>query len=209
LKQRLETHAHNEQIVRELMTKHGHHSQYDDLFKTVNRTLSIYEQRLGYINKRFLVLQTLFNRQLLTLSSKQHVTVSLQTDDEHYLDLSLLERELHTVTHERDLLVHKLEQEYEQTKKHAEQLEDKYKQDRIDVNSKLIVMQSLIDDNQTRIDAYERQLIDKDQRLKEITEKCVHDERQRTDTIDVFKRDVEVTTNTMKCSSIDNEHDIF
>ncbi|CAF4718604.1 unnamed protein product, partial [Rotaria magnacalcarata] len=65
-----------------MIIKYTTNPQYDDLFKTINKTLAIYEQRLGYINKRFLILQTLFNRQLLSLSSKHHTTIAIQTEDE-------------------------------------------------------------------------------------------------------------------------------
>ena len=91
LKERLQSYEHTEGTIRELMIKYSHQPQYDELFKTINRTLSVYEQRLGYINKRFLVLQTLFNRQLLSLTSKQQTTVAIQTEDEQYIDVSLLE----------------------------------------------------------------------------------------------------------------------
>lgn len=64
------------------MIKYSHNPQDDELFKTINRTLAVDEQRLGSINKRFLLLQTLFNRQLLSFSSKQQSTVAIPTEDE-------------------------------------------------------------------------------------------------------------------------------
>jgi hypothetical protein len=175
-----------------MISKYTTNPQHDNLFKTINKTLAIYEQRLGYINKRFLVLQTLFNRQLLSLSSRQHVTIAIQTDDQQYIDLSLVERELKTVSTERDLLAHKLDQEYDQSRIHIEQLEQKYKQESIIINEKLIMMQLILDENITKIQLYERTLIEKDRQLKDLTDKWIHEQHKQTENIDLLKREFQV-----------------
>lgn len=192
LKQRLHSYESTEQTIRDMMVKYTSNPHYDDLFKTINKTLSIYEQRLGYINKRFSLLQTLFNRQLLTLSSKQHATIAIQTEDEQYIDLTLLERELKTVLNERDLLAHKLDQEYEQTKQRLEEIEGKYKQDSVDNHEKLIKMQLKFDENTTRIHQYETTLSEKDKQLKELTDKWIHQQEKQTENIDLLKREYQV-----------------
>lgn len=192
LKQRLQSYEQSEQTIRELMNKYANNAHHEELFKTINRTLAIYEQRLGYINKRFLVLQTLFNRQLLSLSSKQHTTVAIQTEDEQYFDLSLLERELQNVSYERDLLLHKLDQEYEQSKKRTELLEEKYKQDLLVANEKLSLMQMMIEESQLKVELYERNLMEKEQQLKELTEKWTHEQQKRTENVDLIKQDFQV-----------------
>jgi hypothetical protein len=175
-----------------MISKYTTNPQHDNLFKTINKTLAIYEQRLGYINKRFLVLQTLFNRQLLSLSSRQHVTIAIQTDDQQYIDLSLVERELKTVSTERDLLAHKLDQEYDQSRIHIEQLEQKYKQESIIINEKLIMMQLILDENTTKIQLYERTLIEKDRQLKDLTDKWIYEQHKQTENIDLLKREFQV-----------------
>jgi hypothetical protein len=175
-----------------MITKYTTNPHYDDLFKTINKTLAIYEQRLGYINKRFVLLQTLFNRQLLTLSSKQHVTTAIQTEDEQYIDLSLLERELKTVSNERDLLAYKLDQEYEQSKTRLEQIEQKYKQDIILNNEKLIKMQLILEENTNKIQLYETTLIEKDKQLKELANKWLNEQQKQTENIDLLKREFQV-----------------
>ena len=192
LKQRLQSYEYTEQVIREMLVKFTTNPRYDDLFKTINKTLAIYEQRLGYINKRFLVLQTLFNRQLLSLSSKQHVTIAIQTEDEEYLDLSLLERELKTVSHERDLLAHKLDEEYKHSKARAEQLDEKYREE-ISINKeKLIMMQLISEENTNKIQIYETTLMEKDKQLKEISEKWNNDQQKQTDQLELLKREFEV-----------------
>lgn len=192
LKQRLQSYEHSERTIRDMMIKHTANPQYDDLFKTINKNLAIYEQRLGYVNKRFLVLQTLFNRQLISLSSKQHVTIAMQTDDEQYIDVSLLERELANVSHERDLLAHKLDQEYEQSRSRVEQLEEKYKQDLIINKEKSAMMQLILDDNQTKVQGYETNLTEKEKQLRDLSEKWIHEQEKRTENTDLLKRDFQV-----------------
>ncbi|CAF1608256.1 unnamed protein product, partial [Adineta ricciae] len=197
LKQRLQSYEYTEQVIREMLVKFTTNPRYDDLFKTINKTLSIYEQRLGYINKRFLVLQTLFNRQLLSLSSKQHVTIAIQTEDEEYLDLSLLERELKTVSHERDLLAHKLDEEYKHSKARAEQLDEKYREE-ISINKeKLIMMQLVSEKNTNTIQIYETTLMEKDKQLKEITEKWNDEQQKQTDQLGLLKREFEEREQTI------------
>ncbi|UJR37997.1 hypothetical protein I4U23_030679 [Adineta vaga] len=188
LKQHLQSYQQTEQIIRQIIVKYTTNPHHDNLFKTINKTLAIYEQRLGYINKRFLILQTLFNRQLLSLSSKQHVTIAIQTEDEQYLDLSLLERELKTVSHERDLLAHKLDQEYKQTKLHGEQLEEKYQQELIVNREKLMMMQLLSEEHITKIHFYETTLIEKDQQLKELTETWNNQQHKQSENIELLQR---------------------
>ncbi|CAF4496682.1 unnamed protein product, partial [Rotaria magnacalcarata] len=146
-------------------------------------------QRLGYINKRFLILQTLFNRQLLSLSSKHHTTIAIQTEDEQYIDLSLLERELKTVSTERDLLAHKLDQEYEQSKLRLEQSEQKYKQDFVVSNEKLSMMQLILEENSNKIHSYEIILNEKEKQLKDLTEKWVHEQQKQSENIDSLKQE--------------------
>jgi hypothetical protein len=175
-----------------MINKYTTNPRHDDLFKTINKTLAIYEQRLGYINKRFILLQTLFNRQLLTLSSKQHVTIAIQTDDEQYIDVSLLERELKTVSNERDLLAHKLDQEYEQSKIRLEQFEQKYKQEFVINKEKLLMMQSNFEENTTKIQLYEITLIEKEKQLKELTDKWLNEQKKQTENIDLLKREFQV-----------------
>ena len=193
LKQRLQSYEHSERTIRDMMIKHTANPQYDDLFKTINRNLSIYEQRLGYVNKRFLVLQTLFNRQLLSLSSKQHVTIALQTDtDEQYVDVALLERELVNVSHERDLLAHKLDQEYEQSRSRMAQLEDNYRQDLIINKEKSSMLQLILDENQTKVQGYEMNLADKEKQLRDLSEKWIHEQDKQTENTDLLKRDFQV-----------------
>lgn len=189
LKQRLQSYENTEQILREMMIKYTTNPQYDDLFKTINKTLAIYEQRLGYINKRFLVLQTLFNRQLLTLSSKQHVTTAIQTEDEQYIDVTLLERELKTVSNERDLLARKLDQEYEQSKARIEQIEEKYRDDFVIKNEKLNMMHSIFEENRAKIELYETTLLEKDRQLKELTDKWINEQQKQTDNVELFKQE--------------------
>jgi hypothetical protein len=174
------------------MLKYGTNPHYDELFKTINKTLAIYEQRLGYINKRFLVLQTLFNRQLLTLSSKQHTTIGIQTEDEQYIDITLLERELKTVTNERDLLAHRLDQENEQSKIRLEQFEQRYKQEFVIHNEKFIRMQMNFEENQTKIQSYEAILAEKEKQLKELTEKWIHEQQKQTHNTDLLKQEFQV-----------------
>ncbi|CAF1123775.1 unnamed protein product [Rotaria magnacalcarata] len=189
LKQRLQSFENTEQTLRDMIIKYTTNPQYDDLFKTINKTLAIYEQRLGYINKRFLILQTLFNRQLLSLSSKHHTTIAIQTDDEQYIDLSLLERELKTVSTERDLLAHKLDQEYEQSKLRLEQSEQKYKQDFVVSNEKLSMMQLILEENSNKIHSYEIILNEKEKQLKDLTEKWVHEQQKQSENIDSLKQE--------------------
>jgi hypothetical protein len=174
------------------MLKYTTNSHHDELFKTINKTLAIYEQRLGYINKRFLVLQTLFNRQLLTLASKQHTTIGIQTEDEQYIDLTLLERELKTVTNERDLLAHKLDQENEQSKIRLEQFEQRYKQEFVINNEKFIRMQLNFEENQTKIQFYETTLAEKEKQLRELAEKWINEQQKQTQNIDLLKREFQV-----------------
>ena len=174
------------------MIKHTANPQYDDLFKTINKNLAIYEQRLGYVNKRFLVLQTLFNRQLLSLSSKQHVTIAMQTDDEQYIDVSLLERELASVSHERDLLAHKLDQEYELSRSRVDQLEEKYKQDLIINKEKSAMMQLILDENQAKVQGYETNVAEKEKQLRDLSEKWIHEQEKQTENTDLLKRDFQV-----------------
>jgi len=171
LKQRVQSHENAEETIRHLMTKFAGQNHHDELFKTMNRTLAIYEQRLGYINKRFLVVQTLFNRQLAKISSKQQTTVGIQTEDEQYFDLNLLERELENVTRERDLLLRKFDSEFDQTKKQNEELEEKYRQEIRVANEKFSLMQMMIDENQSKVELCERNLREKDQQLKDLIEK--------------------------------------
>ncbi|CAF1497018.1 unnamed protein product [Rotaria magnacalcarata] len=189
LKQRLQSFENTEQTLRDMIIKYTTNPQYDDLFKTINKTLAIYEQRLGYINKRFLILQTLFNRQLLSLSSKHHTTIAIQTEDEQYIDLSLLERELKTVSTERDLLAHKLDQEYEQSKLRLEQSEQKYKQDFVVSNEKLSMMQLILEENSNKIHSYEIILNEKEKQLKDLTEKWVHEQQKQSENIDSLKQE--------------------
>ena len=176
------------------MIKYSHQPQYDELFKTINRTLSVYEQRLGYINKRFLVLQTLFNRQLLSLSSKQQTTVAIQTEDEQYIDVSLLERELNKVSHERDLLAHQLDQEYQQAKKRTDELDEKYRRDLVFANEKLTMMQLMIEESRLKIEIFEGRVLEKDHQLKELTEKWTGEQQRRTENVDSLKREYQVGT---------------
>ncbi|CAF5168954.1 unnamed protein product, partial [Rotaria magnacalcarata] len=192
LKQRLQSFENTEQTLRDMIIKYTTNPQYDDLFKTINKTLAIYEQRLGYINKRFLILQTLFNRQLLSLSSKHHTTIAIQTEDEQYIDLSLLERELKTVSTERDLLAHKLDQEYEQSKLRLEQSEQKYKQDFVVSNEKLSMMQLILEENSNKIHSYEIILNEKEKQLKDLTEKWVHEQQKQSENIDSLKQEFRV-----------------
>jgi hypothetical protein len=166
--------------------------QYDNLFKTINKTLAVYEQRLGYINKRFVLLQTLFNRQLLTLSSKQQMTIAIQTEDEQYIDLSLLERELKTVSNERDLIAYKLDQEYEQSKQRFQQLEHQYKQEFVINNEKLTRMQLILEENLMKIQLYETTLFEKDKQLNELTNKWLNEQQKQTENIDLLKREFQV-----------------
>jgi len=175
-----------------MIVKYTTNPHYDDLFKTINKTLAIYEQRLGYINKRFLLLQTLFNRQLLSLSSKQHVTIAIQTEDEQYVDLFLLERELKTVSNERDLLAHKLDQEYEQSKRHVEQLEQKYKHEFVINNEKLTMMQLILEEHTTKIQLYETTLNEKDKQLKALTDQWMNEQQKQTDNIHLLKHEFQV-----------------
>ncbi|CAF3346339.1 unnamed protein product [Rotaria socialis] len=189
LKQRLQSFEKTEQTLRDMIIKYTTNPQYDDLFKTINKTLAIYEQRLGYINKRFLILQTLFNRQLLSLSSRHHTTIAIQTEDEQYIDLSLLERELKTVSTERDLLAHKLDQEYEQSKLRLEQSEQKYKQDFVVSNEKLSMMQLILEENSNKIHSYEIILNEKEKQLKDLTEKWAHEQQKQSENIDSLKRE--------------------
>jgi hypothetical protein len=174
------------------MHKYTNNPHHDELFKTINKTLAIYEQRLGYINNRFLVLQTLFNRQLLTLASKQHATIGIQTDEEPYIDLSLLSRELKTVTNERDLLAHKLDQENEQSKIHMEQLEQRYKQELMINNERVIRMQLNFEENQKKIQFYETTLVEKEKQLKELAEKWINEHQKQTQNVDLIKREFQV-----------------
>lgn len=192
LKQRLQSYEQTEQIIREMIVKFSNNSHYDDLFKTINKTLAIYEQRLGYINKRFLVLQTLFNRQLLTLASKQHVTIAIQTDDEQYVDLTLMEKELQTVSHERDLLAHKLDQENQQVRMQNEQLEQRYKEELLINQEKLVIMQVNFEENQRKIQVYEETLVEKEKQLKDLMEKYTAEQQKQTANIDLFKREFQV-----------------
>lgn len=192
LKQRLQSYEQTEHIIREMIFKFSNTSHYDDLFKTINKTLAIYEQRLGYINKRFLVLQTLFNRQLLTLASKQHVHMAIQTDDEQYVDLTLMERELQTVSHERDLLAHKLHQENEQVRMQTEQLEQRYQRELLVNQEKFVVMQVNFEENQRKIEFYENTLVEKEKQLKELTEKWMTEQQKQTANTDLFKREFQV-----------------
>jgi len=175
-----------------MVNKYTTNPQHDDLFKTINKTLAIYEQRLGYINKRFVLLQTLFNRQLLTLSSKQHATIAIQTDDEQYIDVSLLERELKIVSNERDLLAHKLDQEYQQSKISLEQFEQKYKQEFVINNEKLRIMQLNFEENTTKIQLYETTLIEKEKQLKELANKWLNEQKKQTENIDLLKQEFQV-----------------
>ncbi|CAF0912591.1 unnamed protein product [Rotaria sordida] len=197
LKQRLQSYEHTERTIHDMIIKHTTNPQYDDLFKTINKTLAIYEQRLGYINKRFLVLQTLFNRQLLSLSSKHHVTIGIQTEDEQYIDLTLLERELKTVSNERDLLAYKLDQEYEQSKPRLEQIEQKYKQEFVISNEKLVMMQLILEENTNKIQLYEITLIEKDKQLKELTEKWTYEQQKQIENIDLLKREFQEREETL------------
>jgi hypothetical protein len=174
------------------MTKYTTNPQHEGLFKTINKTLAIYEQRLGYINKRFLVLQTLFNRQLLTLSTKQYVTIAIQTEDEQYIDLSLLERELKTVSNERDLLAYKLDQEYEKSKIRLEQFEEKYRQEFVINDDKLTKMQAIVEGNLAKIQSYESTLAEKDKQLKELAGKWINEQQKQTENHDLLKREFEV-----------------
>ena len=192
MKQRLQSYEQTEHVIREMIVKYSNNTHYDDLFKTINKTLAIYEQRLGYINKRFLVLQTLFNRQLLTLASKQHVTIAIQTDDEQYVDLTLMERELKTVSQERDLLAHKLQQENEQVRMQNEHLEQRYKQELINNQEKLVITQVNFEENQRRIQLYESTLIEKEKQLRELTQKWMEEQQKQTANIDLFKREFQV-----------------
>lgn len=192
MKQRLQSYEQTEHIIREMISKYSNNSPYDDLFKTINKTLAIYEQRLGYINKRFLVLQTLFNRQLLTLGSKQHVTIAIQTDDEQYVDLTLMERELKTVSQERDLLAHKLHQENEQVRMQNEHVEQRYQQELINNQEKLVIMQVNFEENQRKIQVYESTLMDKEKQLRELTQKWMEEQQKQTANIDLFKREFQV-----------------
>ncbi|CAF3992088.1 unnamed protein product, partial [Adineta steineri] len=182
---------------REMIIKHTTNPQYDNLFKTINKTLSIYEQRLNYINKRFLVLQTLFNRQLLCLSTKQNITIAIQTEDEQYIDLTLLERELKTVSNERDLLAHKLNDEYQKSKTYAEQFEDKYKQELAINNEKLIMMQLISEENINKIQLYETTLIEKDKQLKDLTDQWLNEQKKQADNTDLIKRDFQEREETL------------
>lgn len=175
-----------------MIVKYTTNPQHDDLFKTINKTLSVYEQRLGYINKRFLILQTLFNRQLISLSTKQHVTIAIQTEDEQYIDLTLLERELRTVSNERDLLAHKLDQEYQQSRIFQEQLEQKYKQEFVINNEKLIMMQLILEENTAKVQLYETTLIEKDKQLKELTDKWINEQQKQTENNHLFQREFQV-----------------
>ena len=177
-----------------MFVKYTTNPHYDNLFKTINKTLAIYEQRLGYINKRFFVLQTLFNRQLLSLSSKHYATVAIQTEDEQYVDLFLLERELKAVSKERDLLVHKLDQEYEHSKQCLEQLEQRYKQEFEVNNEKLAKMQSIFEENANKIQIYERNSIEKDKQLKELTDKWINEQEKQRENIDLLKQEFLVIT---------------
>ncbi|CAF2916048.1 unnamed protein product [Rotaria sp. Silwood2] len=197
LKQRLQSYENTEQTIRDMVIKYTTNPQYDDLFKTINKTLAIYEQRLGYINKRFLVLQTLFNRQLLSLSSKHRVNIAIQTEDEQYIDLSLLERELKTVSNERDLLAYKLDQEYEQSKQRLEKIEQNYKQEFVVSNEKLAMMQLILEEHRNKIQLYETTLIEKDKQLKELTEKWTHEQQKQTENIDILKRDFQEREETL------------
>jgi len=192
LKQRLQSYENTEQTLREMMIKYTTNPQYDNLFKTINKTLAVYEQRLGYINKRFLVLQTLFNRQLISLSSKQYVTTAIQTEDEQYIDLTLLQGELKAVSNERDLLARKLDQEYEQSKIRIEQIEEKYKDDFVIKNEKLNVMQRIFDDNKAKIELYETTLMDKDRQLKELADKWTNEQQKQTDNTELLKQEFQV-----------------
>ena len=198
LKQRLRSYENTEETIREMMNKYTNNPQYDDLFKSINKTLAIYEQRLGYVNKRFLVLQTLFNRQLLTLSTKQHATIAIQTEDEQYIDLTLLERELKTVSNERDLLAHKLDQEYEQSNIRLQQMEDKYKHDFVINNEKSTMMQLIFDENQTKIQLYEQTLVEKDRQLKELTTRWMNEQQKQTDNTELFKQEFQVSLIILK-----------
>ncbi|CAF0826257.1 unnamed protein product [Adineta steineri] len=197
LKQRLRSYEQTEQVIREMIIKHTTNPQYDNLFKTINKTLSIYEQRLNYINKRFLVLQTLFNRQLLCLSTKQNITIAIQTEDEQYIDLTLLERELKTVSNERDLLAHKLNDEYQKSKTYAEQFEDKYKQELAINNEKLIMMQLISEENINKIQLYETTLIEKDKQLKDLTDQWLNEQKNQADNTDLIKRDFQEREETL------------
>lgn len=192
LKQRLQSYEHTEQIIRDMITKYTSNPQYDELFKSVNKTLAVYEQRLGYINKRFLVLQTLFNRQLLSLSSKHHVTIAIQTEDEQYVDLSLLERELKIVSDERDSLARKLDEEYAQSKLRLEQTEQNYKQDFTISSEKLTKMQVILEEKTEQIQLYDRNLIEKEKQLQELTEKWMNEQQKQTENINLLKREFQV-----------------
>lgn len=175
-----------------MVIKYTTNPQFDDLFKTINKTLAIYEQRLGYINKRFLVLQALFNRQLLSLSSKHHTNTAIQTEDEQYIDLSLLERELKAVSNERDLLAHKLDHEYKQSEQRLEQIEQKYKDEFISSNEKLVMMQRILEENTNQIQLYESTLSEKDTQLKTLTDKWEQEKQKQTENVDLLKREFQV-----------------
>ena len=192
LKQRLQSYEHNEQTIRDLMTRFANNSSHDELFKTINRTLAIYEQRLGYINKRFLVLQTLFNRQLSKIPSKEQTTVAIQTEDEQYFDLTLLERELENVSRERDILLQRFDQDFDLSRKQSEQMEEKYRQEIRVANEKLSLMQLIVEENQSKVELYERNLLDKDRELKELHAKFAVEQEKRTENFDSCKSEFQV-----------------
>ena len=194
LKQRLESFEQNEQTIREMVARFGTNAPYDERLKTINRTMAIYEQRLGYINKRFHVLQTLFNRQLLSLSSRQQTTIAIQTEDDEYHDYSLIERELQNVTRERDLLEQKLKQEYHLSQQRADQLENQYRTDLTTSHEKLISLQLTLHENQAKIEFYEKSLQEKDKELQILVDNANSEKRKQNDNCDSLKKEYLVSS---------------
>ncbi|CAF4461151.1 unnamed protein product, partial [Didymodactylos carnosus] len=136
LKQTIKEYELNEKIIYGIIEKFQFNT-IDELFKNMNKNLSVYEQRLNYINKRVVLLNTLFSRQL---SSSSRISIALQTDEQQqqrYIDLDLLENELKTVTNERDILAKKLHYEYDTSKRKITDVEKSYQNELAIVNEKI------------------------------------------------------------------------
>lgn len=129
---------------------------------------------------------------MLTLASKQHTTIAIQTDDEQYVDLTLMEKELKEVSQERDLLAHRLAQDNEQMRIQNEQIDQRYKQELIHNQEKLVTMQVHFEENQRKIQVYESTLMEKEQQLRELTQKRMEEQHKQTANIDLLKREFQV-----------------
>ncbi|CAF1342411.1 unnamed protein product [Didymodactylos carnosus] len=181
LKQTIKEYEVNEKTIYDIIEKFQF-NKIDILFKNMNKTLSIYEQRLNYINKRVELLNTKFSRQLSSSSSSSssssRASIALQTDEQqHYTDVNLLENELKTITNERDILAKKLHYEYDTSKQKTTELEKNYQNELAIVNEKMNMINIILQQNSEQIQQYEIDILDKDKQIQLMNEKYSNHEQ--------------------------------